>query len=364
MHKILITGGAGFIGANFVHHWVERQPSDRVVVVDALTYAGNLENIQKLLDNGRVRFVHADILDTALMKSLLAEEDIDIIAHFAAESHVDRSIKGPEEFIRSNVQGTHSLLMAAREAWEGKNAGRVFHHVSTDEVYGSLGPDDPQFTETTPYSPNSPYAASKAASDHLVHAYHHTFGLPTVITNCSNNYGPYQFPEKFIPLMIINALQGKPLPIYGDGMNVRDWLYVNDHCAGIEAAILQGERGQCYNLGGECERKNIDVVKHISKVLTEMFAADARLRERFPQAPTGSFDSLLTYVPDRPGHDRRYGVDITKAARELKYRPTVDFEEGLRRTIRWYLDNEPWWRNVLSGSYRDWIKSHYTTLTH
>ena len=367
MRRLLITGGAGFIGANFVRYWRAQHPQDRVVVLDALTYAGNLASLQALLQDGSVRFVQADIRDEPLVHSLLLEEGIDTIAHFAAESHVDRSILGPDAFIETNVLGTHSLLKAARAVWfadaAGLAAGRYrFHHVSTDEVYGSLGPNDPAFSELTPYAPNSPYAASKAASDHLVRAYHHTYGLPVTTSNCSNNYGPYHFPEKLIPLMIINALEGKPLPIYGDGKNVRDWLYVEDHCRGIELVIERGRLGETYNIGGRNERTNLDIVEVVCALLDDAFRSDASLAKRFPRAPAGqgsTSKSLVTFVKDRPGHDRRYAIDARKVANELGYAPREGLEPGLRKTVRWYLDNETWWRAVIDGSYRDWLREQY-----
>lgn len=357
--KLLVTGGAGFIGANFVHYWLARHPGDRLVVLDALTYAGNLASLQPAVGHPAYRFVHGDIGDQALVEHLLREEGIDTVVHFAAESHVDRSISGPDTFIATNVVGTHVLLKAAKRVWFDERgswpANVLFHHVSTDEVYGSLGEEDPAFTERTPYAPNSPYAASKAASDHLVRAYHHTYGMPVTTSNCSNNYGPYQFPEKLIPLMLVNALQGKPLPVYGDGRNVRDWLYVDDHCRGIELVLEKGRRGESYNIGGNNEWHNIDIVQLLCRLLDERFAADAVLRRRFPQAPAAdgrSTAELITYVADRPGHDRRYAIDAGKARRELGYAPQETFESGIRKTLAWYLDNEAWWRGIMDGSYR------------
>jgi dTDP-glucose 4,6-dehydratase len=357
VRRLLVTGGAGFIGANFVHYWLQRHPGERLVLLDALTYAGNLASIAAVKNRPEVRFVHDSICNTEVIESLLREENVDTIVHFAAESHVDRSIVGPDAFIETNVIGTHSLLKAARTVWlkEKRVAVHRFHHVSTDEVYGSLGPSDPAFTEETPYTPNSPYSASKAASDHLVRAYHHTYGLSTTISNCSNNYGPYQFPEKLIPLMIINALSDKPLPIYGDGMNVRDWLHVEDHCRAIELILENGRAGDTYNVGGDSERNNKQVVAHICAVLDDRFRRDRRLEHQFPEAPPvrgRSMESLITFVTDRPGHDRRYAIDATKLKRELGFAPTREFENGVRDTIDWFLANRTWWSGVLHGSYR------------
>ena len=362
MRHILVTGGAGFIGANFVHYWMASHPGDRLVVLDALTYAGNRANLQRAAANPRFRFVHGNLLDLQLLERVLTEESIDLIVHFAAESHVDRSIVRPDAFIETNVVGTHNLLMAARRAWTAAPANKRLHHVSTDEVYGSLGPTDPAFTESTPYAPNSPYAASKASADFLVRAYRHTYRLPVTISNCSNNYGPYHFPEKLIPLVITNILDGKPLPIYGDGLNVRDWLYVEDHCRGIERVIEAGLEGETYNIGGENERTNIDIVKLLCELVDEAFGADPSLGSHFPRSPAASHTpsaSLITYVKDRPGHDRRYSVDTTKIRAQLGFRPAVTFENGIRRTLSWYLENEKWWRGVMDGSYRKWIEEQY-----
>jgi dTDP-glucose 4,6-dehydratase len=362
--SLLVTGGAGFIGANFVHYWLQTHPDDRVVVLDALTYAGNRANLAPVADLPQLRFVHGDIGDQLLIEEILRSAAIDTIVNFAAESHVDRSIAGPDPFISTNVVGTHALLKAARAVWLDAGSGRAhrFHHVSTDEVYGSLGPADAPFIETTPYAPNSPYSASKAASDHLVRAYHHTFGLETTISNCSNNYGPYQFPEKLVPLVIINCLEGKPLPIYGDGLNIRDWLYVADHCRGIDLVLRHGTPGEVYNLGGNNEWTNIDIVKLICLLLDERFGKEPRLCGRFPAAPMGDgreAASLLTFVKDRPGHDRRYAIDAGKSRRELGYEPRETFATGIRRTIDWYLENERWWRGVMDGSYREWLTQQY-----
>ena len=365
MAKLLVTGGAGFIGANFVQYWAEQYPKDRIVVLDALTYAGNLASLEPVSDHEPYRFVKGDIGDQELVVSLLREERLDTIVHFAAESHVDRSISGPAAFIDTNVVGTHNLLQAARAVWldsDDAPGDHRFHHVSTDEVYGSLGPTDPGFSESTPYAPNSPYSASKAASDHLVRAYHHTYGLQVTTSNCSNNYGPYQFPEKLIPLMIVNALDGKPLPVYGDGSNIRDWLYVEDHVRGIDLVIKQGAIGETYNIGGNEERANIDIVKTICKSLDAAFAADPDLAQRFPNAPAANgrqSASLITSVKDRPGHDWRYAIDAARAKNELGFSPQHDFATGLKKTITWMLDHESWWRAVMDGSYREWVATHY-----
>jgi dTDP-glucose 4,6-dehydratase len=352
--SILVTGGAGFIGSNFVLDWLAQsnKSDERVVNLDALTYAGNLQNLASLQGDARHVFVKGDIGDAALVDQLLAEHRPRAIVNFAAESHVDRSIHGPGEFIRTNVNGTYALLESARGHWtqlqgEAKAAFR-FLHVSTDEVYGSLAPDAPAFTETHAFEPNSPYSASKAASDHLVRAWHHTYGLPVLTTNCSNNYGPYHFPEKLIPLMIVNALAGKPLPVYGDGMNIRDWLYVRDHCSAIRAVLAQGRVGETYNIGGWNEKANIEIVKVICSLLDEMK----------PDA-AGSYSRLVTYVKDRPGHDRRYAIDARKIERELGWRPAETFDTGIRKTVRWYLDNTAWVGAVQSGSYRDWVAQNY-----
>ena len=350
MADLLVTGGAGFIGGNFVHYWRERHPGDTITVLDALTYAGNRETIE---DVDNVELVVGNICDTALVTRLLEERGIDTIVHFAAESHVDRSISAPDDFIETNVIGTHSLLKAARDVWVEKGSGRPhrFHHVSTDEVYGSLGPDDPAFSETTQYQPNSPYSASKAGSDHLVRAYHHTFGLEVTTSNCSNNYGPYQYPEKLIPLFLLNALSGKPLPIYGDGMNVRDWLHVEDHCRGIEAVLKNGKPGETYNIGGGQELPNLTVIEEICRGVDAIFASDPSLAERYPDAPAAKgrpTDTLKTFVTDRKGHDRRYAIDETKAREEIGYTPSRDFPTGFAETLRWYLDNEGWWRAILA----------------
>ena len=367
--RLLITGGAGFIGANFVHYWRAAHPDDRVVVLDLLTYAGNLASLRAVSEDAEFRFERGDICDEERVTSLLREERIDTIVHFAAESHVDRSIAGPDAFIRTNVLGTHALLKAARQVWlqeSGPGMPTRFHHVSTDEVYGSLGSEDPPFTERSPYAPNSPYAASKAASDHLVRSYHHTFGVPVTTSNCSNNYGPYHFPEKLIPLMLVNALDGKPLPIYGDGLNVRDWLYVEDHCRGIEAVLQRGAVGETYCLGGGNQRTNLELVRGLCEAIDAEFRAEPSLGVRFPDCPAsrgGSTSSLLRFVADRPGHDRRYAIDASRAYRELSFSPGESLESGLRRTITWFLEHESWWREVQAGVYREWVRFQYGALS-
>ncbi|MFN9571735.1 MAG: dTDP-glucose 4,6-dehydratase [Betaproteobacteria bacterium] len=348
---LLVTGGAGFIGSNFVIDWLGAGLGP-VAVVDKLTYAGNLENLASVAGRADYQFRRLDICDADAMAALVNAVRPRAIVHFAAESHVDRSILGPAEFIRTNVNGTFALLEAARGYWSQlagaeRDAFR-FLHVSTDEVYGSLGPTDPAFSETTPYAPNSPYSASKAASGHLVRAYHHTYGLPTLTTNCSNNYGPFQFPEKLIPLMILNALEGKPLPVYGDGKNVRDWLYVGDHCSAIRAVLAQGRVGEVYNVGGKNEMQNIEVVRAICGLLDE-------LRPR----ASGSYAQQITYVKDRPGHDRRYAIDPRKIERELAWTPAETFETGIRRTVQWYLDHAEWVSRVRDGRYRQWVDQQY-----
>lgn len=362
---LLVTGGAGFIGANFVHYWLREYPQDRVIVLDSLTYAGNKANLDSVVDNAQFKFVHGDILDTELVERLLVEDAVDTLVHFAAESHVDRSILGPDAFIQTNILGTYSLLKAAKTVWlDGQTVSpHRFHHVSTDEVYGTLAPEDPAFTEETAYAPNSPYSASKAASDHLVRAYHHTYGLQVTTSNCSNNYGPYHFPEKLIPLVITNILHNKALPIYGDGLQVRDWLYVEDHARGIDLVLQKGVVGENYNIGGHNEWANIDIVTLVCKLLDEEFAAEPRWAEKYPQANAalaGNSESLITYVKDRPGHDRRYAIDAAKTTRELGYQPFETFESGIRKTVRWYLENDAWWRAVMDGSYKDWVSRQYS----
>jgi dTDP-glucose 4,6-dehydratase len=348
---ILVTGAAGFIGSNFVLDWM-REAGESVVSLDKLTYAGNLRNLASLERDARHVFVRGDICDQRLVEGMLAQHRPRAVVHFAAESHVDRSIHGPADFIQTNIVGTFALLEATRGYWSAlpaadKDAFR-FLHVSTDEVYGSLAPDDPAFSEATPYAPNSPYSASKAGSDHLVRAYHHTYGLPVLTTNCSNNYGPYQFPEKLIPLMVLNALEGKPLPVYGDGSNVRDWLYVGDHCRAIRLVLARGRAGETYNVGGSAERRNLDVVKRLCAILDE-------LRPR----AAGRHEDLINFVTDRPGHDWRYAMDTRKIERELGWRPQESFESGLRKTVGWYLANAGWVASVRSGAYREWIETNY-----
>jgi dTDP-glucose 4,6-dehydratase len=343
---ILITGGAGFIGSNFVHYWCDKYPEDRVVVLDALTYAGSKDNLTALENNPHFRFIQGNICDRPLVDALLKEEEIDTIANFAAETHVDRSIVGPDVFIHTNLVGTFTLLEAYRQHYnhnplfKNKSDGR-FLHVSTDEVYGSLAPEDPPFSETTPYAPNSPYSASKAGSDHLVRAYYHTYNLPTMITNCSNNYGGYQYPEKLIPLICFNILQGKPLPVYGDGQNVRDWLYVLDHCSALDCVIHQGKTGETYTIGGNNEVKNIDLVKILCKLMDELV----------PNLPVNPSEKLITFVNDRPGHDLRYAIDATKIKKELGWQPSVTVEEGLKQTVQWYLNHRPWWEDKVNKAY-------------
>jgi len=331
--KILVTGGAGFIGSNFIHYWLNKYPDDMITNLDALTYAGNLENLRDLENNKNYKFIKGDICDEVLVNEVV--KDFDLIVHFAAESHVDRSIIDCRDFIRTNVEGTKNLLDAARN-----NRGIRFHHVSTDEVFGSLGPDDRPFNENTPYDPKSPYSASKAASDHLVRAYWHTYKLPITISNCSNNYGPYQFPEKIIPLFITNLLENKRVPVYGQGENVRDWIYVDDHNAGVDAVIKKGRIDETYCLGGGCELTNLELTKKILKALDKG-------------------EEMIDFVPDRPGHDLRYAMDYSKAKKELGWQPTVDFGEGLKKTIDWYKNNQSWWRNVKNGKYLEYYKKQY-----
>lgn len=350
--SILITGGAGFIGSNFILGWIANEDS-RAVNLDKLTYAGNVRNLDSLKDDARYIFVKGDINDQSLVRNLLNRYRPRAIIHFAAESHVDRSIHGPQDFIQTNINGTFQLLEESRAFWEslGSEEKSVFRflHVSTDEVYGSLGPGDSPFTETTPYAPNSPYSASKAASDHLVRAYHHTYGLPTLTSNCSNNYGPYQFPEKLIPLMILNALNRKPLPVYGDGLNIRDWLYVGDHCKALRTVLAKGKPGEVYNIGGRNEETNIEVVRTVCAILDELR----------PNSKIRHYESLITFIKDRPGHDRRYAINIGKIERELGWQPAISFETGIRKTVQWYLDNMEWVENVTSGQYQKWVDTNY-----
>jgi dTDP-glucose 4,6-dehydratase len=348
---LLITGGAGFIGSNFVHHWCQQYPQHSVIVLDALTYAGNRQTLADLEGKDNFRFVQGDICDRELIDSLLREEQIGMVAHFAAESHVDRSILGPGAFVQTNVVGTFTLLESFRQYWneKGQPQSDRFLHVSTDEVYGSLEADDPAFTEKTPYSPNSPYSASKAGSDHLARAYFHTYGMPTIITNCSNNYGPYHFPEKLIPLMCINILLGKPLPVYGDGQNVRDWLYVGDHCQALETVLHKGKAGETYNIGGNNEVKNLDLVTLLCQLMDELA----------PDLPIKPASQLITFVKDRAGHDRRYAIDATKIRTELGWTPQETVEQGLRKTIQWYLENPNWWQPLLSEDYKNYYQKVY-----
>ena len=359
---MLITGGAGFIGVNFARIIQSREIS-RVVILDALTYAASGSSLESVLCD-KVQFVHGDIRDSTLVARLMDEHEVDCIVHFAAESHVDRSITGPDEFISTNVDGTHCLLKAAKQRWlAGSGSPHRFHHVSTDEVYGTLKADDPPFSEVNQYQPNSPYSASKAASDHLVRAYHHTYGLDTTTSNCSNNYGPFQFPEKLIPLMIVNILHGRKLPIYGDGMQIRDWLYVDDHCRAIESCLDRGKPGEVYNVGGDNERPNIEIVRKICDLIDTRVAEDEDLAVAFPDCLASVGESslgLLEHVSDRPGHDRRYAIDYRKAANELGYAPLESFESGFAKTVAWYLDNEQWWRSVMDGSYKDWLDANYS----
>lgn len=366
LNRLLVTGGAGFIGANFVHYWLRCHGDHRVVVLDALTYAGNRANLDPLDGHPGLRFVHGDIQDEALVERLLRDEGINAIVHFAAESHVDRSILGPDPFLQTNVLGTHALLKVAKKLWIGDGraapAQHRFHHVSTDEVYGSLGLTDAGFTEQTPYRPSSPYAASKAASDHLARAYHRTYGLDVTVSNCSNNYGPYQFPEKLVPLVIINVLHGRELPIYGRGINVRDWLHVEDHCRGIELVLERGCSGETYNVGAGAERPNIELVETICGQVDALFAADPDLRRRFPAAPPAvgrHARELVRFVKDRPGHDLRYSLDASKIRSQLGFVPRHSLESGVAETIRWYLESEGWWRGVMDGRYADWMERQY-----
>lgn len=359
MRKLLVTGAAGFIGSNFVRHWFEKH-SDLIVMLDALTYAGNLRNLDSVMSE-RVKFFHGNICDSRLVSELLEKFEIDIIVNFAAESHVDRSISGPATFIETNINGTFSLLECARKTWKTYE-GKRFHQISTDEVYGQLELTDAPFTEKVAYNPRSPYSASKAASDMLVRAYGNTYGLPFTISNCSNNYGPYHFPEKLIPLVIINCLTGKSIPVYGVGLNIRDWIHVFDHCSAIEAILLNGKAGETYNVGGECEITNLDLVKEICTQMDELFLKRPNLKSTFSSCPPSegrSCHDLITFVADRPGHDKRYAIDNTKVFSELGFKPSVSIEHGIRTTIEWYLANQTWWGAILSGEYRNWVENHY-----
>lgn len=356
MNNVLVTGGAGFIGSNFVHYLLTKEPGLHIFNLDALTYAGSEQNLEKLSDTDRYTFIHGDICDRALVEKSIWDNQIDTIVHFAAESHVDRSILGPEQFIQTNIFGTYTLLDVARKYWLDNNpditTGFRFHHVSTDEVYGSLAPDDPPFSEQTPYAPNSPYAASKAASDHLVRSYGHTYGLPVTITNCSNNYGPYQFPEKLIPLIILNAIQGKDLPIYGDGRQIRDWLYVEDHCEAIYLVLQEGTPGETYNIGGDNQPPNLEIVNTICEILDEIQ----------PDSVFQPHSQLIKHVQDRPGHDRRYAMNISKVHQELGWRPSYTLERGLVKTVEWYLNNQDWVDNILKEKdYQSWLEKNYQT---
>ena len=356
MGKLLVTGAAGFIGSNFVHYWLEKHPEDSIVALDLLTYAGNKNNLKKCLERPNFKFIKGSVCDEALVNTIFIENAINQVVHFAAESHVDRSITEPDAFINTNILGTHTLLKAARKLWlGGKLPNHLFHHVSTDEVYGSLKKGEAAFKETTSYAPNSPYASSKASSDHLVRAYHKTYGLNVTTSNCSNNYGPYHFPEKLIPLCLLNILNGRALPIYGNGKQIRDWLYVVDHCRGIDLVLKKGAYGESYNIGGNNEWTNIDVVSLLCGIVNEKFRASPDLAIRFPDSPCAQNEdakSLITHVRDRPGHDVRYAVDAAKIQSQLGYEPLTSFEKGLQLTADWYLDNETWCKSILNGSYK------------
>lgn len=354
MQNVLVTGGAGFIGSNFIRYLLASESQVKIVNLDALTYAGSLDNLTDVASDARYAFVHGNICDETLVPKLLRQHRIDAVVHFAAESHVDRSISNPQQFIETNVVGTLNLLTASRRVWLEEQllpaSETRFHHVSTDEVYGTLNPADPAFAETTPYAPNSPYAASKAASDHLVRAYHHTYGLPVTVTNCSNNYGPYQFPEKLIPLMIVNALHGRPLPIYGDGQQIRDWLYVTDHCEAIKLVLMHGRIGETYNIGGNNQPANLEIVQQLCALLDELV----------PDSPHRPHQSLMQFVADRPGHDRRYAIDLTKIRTELGWAPRESLTSGLRKTVEWYLANTEWITKIgQQNNYQQWLESNY-----
>lgn len=362
MANVLVTGGAGFIGANFVHYWMQKHPADKVITYDKLTYAGNRHSLPD--ENEQFLFIQGDICDELHIEEIMRSNNVDLLVHFAAESHVDRSIASADDFIQTNIVGTYSLLKAAKKIWlDGDGKPHRFHHVSTDEVYGTLAKNEPAFSESTPYAPNSPYAASKAASDHLVRSYRETYGLEVTSSNCSNNYGPYQFPEKLIPLVILNILSAKPLPIYGDGMQIRDWLYVEDHARGIELVVEKGRLGESYNIGGINEWTNIDIVNLICSLVDEyLLSAQKELIEYFPDSPVfhgKTSDSLITHVKDRAGHDRRYAINPSKCQDELNYLPQFSFEEGISKTINWYLNNRVWWCSILDGSYKNWMEYQY-----
>lgn len=365
MNRILVTGGAGFIGSNFVHYWVRNHGADELTVLDALTYAGNLQSIAKLISIGSLEFVHGNICDENLVSNILETRKINTIIHFAAESHVDRSILGPDAFIHTNIVGTYTLLNCARKIWlsntEFLNNHR-FHHVSTDEVYGSLSADDDPFTESTPYKPSSPYSASKAASDMLVRSFQHTYGMNITISNCSNNYGAYHFPEKLIPLTIINILEGRKIPVYGNGMNIRDWLYVEDHCLGIDLILGKGVSGETYNIGGNCEIMNIDVVKTVCDTVDEILHDTPQLLRKYPHTPVTndtSSNSLITYVKDRPGHDLRYAMNTDRITTQLGFRTSESFQSGIYKTIHWYLSNDTWWKPIINQDYQKWLEEQY-----
>lgn len=364
MARLLVTGGAGFIGANFVHYWLREHPGERVVVLDSMTYAGSLARLQEIRNGSDFRFVKGNICDRELVEHLLREERVDTLVHFAAESHVDRSIRRPDTFIETNIVGTHSVLAAARAVWldERRTKEHRFHHISTDEVYGTLGPEDPPFDEHTPYAPNSPYSASKAASDHLVRAYHHTYGLKVTTSNCSNNYGPYQLLEKLVPLMLANILDGRPLPVYGDGRQIRDWLHVSDHCRAIDCILRSGRPGEVYNIGGRSECANLDLVLLLCQAADELLAASSQMKSKYPNSPASRglpSSSLIEFVTDRPGHDRRYAINCNRIEQELSFVPSISLQRGLSETLLWYVHNEWWWRSVMDDDYEQWMRVQY-----
>jgi len=366
MNRILVTGGAGFIGANFLHYWKNNHPDDELTVLDALTYAGNRASIENLIVRDLISFLHGDICNETLVCDILETREIDTIIHFAAESHVDRSIHGPDPFIHTNIVGTHTLLKCARKRWLGNRkelaSKHRFHHISTDEVYGSLSTEAKAFSESTPYNPSSPYSASKAASDMLVRSYANTYGMNISISNCSNNYGPYHFPEKLIPLTIVNILEGRSIPVYGRGMNIRDWLYVDDHCRGIELILNQGRPGETYNIGGACEKTNLEVVNLICNTIDGIFEDNPELLKRFPATPANhdrNSDTLIQFVKDRPGHDLRYAINAGKISGELGFQTSESFRSGLQKTIQWYLSHEDWWRSLMNNQYMEWLARQY-----